>query len=45
MLAALDIIESEPEYVHRLWNNAEYMRAGLKRLGCDTGTSNTPVIR
>jgi len=44
VLAALDIIESEPEYVHRLWNNAEYMRAGLKRLGYDTGTSNTPVI-
>lgn len=44
VLAALDIIESEPEHVQRLWDNAEYMRAGLKRLGYDTGTSNTPVI-
>jgi 7-keto-8-aminopelargonate synthetase-like enzyme len=43
-LAALDIIESEPEHVERLWDNAEYMRAGLHRLGYDTGTSNTPVI-
>ena len=44
VLAALDIIESEPEHVQRLWDNAEYMRAGLKRLGYDTGPSNTPVI-
>lgn len=43
-LAALDIIENEPERVQRLWDNAEYMRAGLKRLGYDTGNSNTPVI-
>jgi len=44
VLAALDIIENEPGHVQRLWDNAEYMRAGLKRLGYDTGTSNTPVI-
>lgn len=43
-LAALDIIENEPERVQRLWDNAEYMHAGLKRLGYDTGNSNTPVI-
>jgi 8-amino-7-oxononanoate synthase len=44
VLAALDIIESEPQHVKHLWDNAEYMRAGLERLGYDTGTSNTPVI-
>jgi 8-amino-7-oxononanoate synthase len=44
VLAALDIIENEPQHVQRLWDNAEYMRAGLKRLGYDTGASNTPVI-
>ena len=44
VLAALDIIESEPERVKHLWDNAEYMRAGLKRLGYDTGLSNSPVI-
>lgn len=43
-LAALDIIENEPEHVQRLWDNAEYMRAGLKQLGYDTGGSNSPVI-
>jgi 8-amino-7-oxononanoate synthase len=44
VLAALDIIENEPEHVQRLWDNANYMRAGLHRLGYDTGNSNTPVI-
>lgn len=43
-LAALEIIENEPEHVQRLWDNAEYMRAGLKRLGYDTGPSESPVI-
>src|SRR5690606_23616896 len=44
VLAALDIIESEPEHVQRLWDNANYMRAGLQRLGYDTGPSETPII-
>ncbi len=44
VLAALDIIESEPEHIERLWDNAEYMRAGLKKLGYNTGNSNTPII-
>jgi len=44
VLAALDIIENEPEHVRRLWDNANYMRAGLHRLGYDTGPSQTPII-
>ncbi len=44
VLAALDIIESTPELVESLWDNAEFMRAGLKKLGYDVGTSNTPII-
>lgn len=44
VLAAVDIIENEPERVKKLWHNAEYMRAGLHKLGYDTGASNTPVI-
>ncbi|MBZ0284858.1 MAG: pyridoxal phosphate-dependent aminotransferase family protein [Anaerolineae bacterium] len=44
VLAALDIIESEPQHVENLWDNAEYMRKGLSDLGYDTGTSNTPII-
>ncbi len=44
VLAALDVIESEPQHVQHLWDNANYMRAGLTRLGYDTGPSETPVI-
>lgn len=43
-LTALDIMETEPEHVESLWDNAEYMRKGLKELGYDTGNSNTPII-
>ncbi|MDZ4763804.1 MAG: aminotransferase class I/II-fold pyridoxal phosphate-dependent enzyme [Chloroflexota bacterium] len=43
-LKALDIMETEPELVETLWDNAEYMRAGLKHLGYNIGKSNTPII-
>lgn len=43
-LASLDIMENEPEIVHRVWENADYMRAGLQRLGYNVGKSNTPII-
>jgi 7-keto-8-aminopelargonate synthetase-like enzyme len=43
-LMALEIMETEPEHVESLWDNAEYMRKGLKALGYDTGNSNTPII-
>lgn len=44
VLAALDIIESEPEHVERVWNNADYMRKALQTLGYNTGNSVTPII-
>lgn len=44
VLAALDIIETEPEHVDKVWQNADYMRKGLKEIGYDTGNSNTPII-
>ena len=44
VLAAADVIDSEPEWVERLWDNARYMHAGFKRLGYDTGHSTTPII-
>lgn len=44
VLAALDIIETESHHVENLWDNAEYMRSGLKELGYDLGASNTPII-
>ena len=44
VLACLDVIEADPTIIDQLWDNAEYMRANLKRLGYDTGRSNTPII-
>lgn len=43
-LAALKIMRDEPERVERLRENADYMRAGFRRLGFDIGNSTTPVI-
>lgn len=44
VLACLDVIEREPERRPRLWENAMYLREGLKTLGFDTVSSETPII-
>ena len=44
VLTALDIIEQEPERRDALWRNTHRMQDGLKSLGYDLGTSDTPVI-
>jgi glycine C-acetyltransferase len=42
-LAAIDVLEAEPELIERLWENARHFKAGLERLGFDTGASETPI--
>ena len=44
VLACLDIIESEPERLERLWKNTRKMLNGYKSLGFDIGQSETPII-
>jgi 8-amino-7-oxononanoate synthase len=44
VLAALDVIEEEPERRESLWRNTRRMQEGLKSLGYDIGDSETPVI-
>jgi 8-amino-7-oxononanoate synthase len=45
VLATLDIIESEPEHIKRLWDNTEHARKLLEEAGFDTGeVSETPII-
>ncbi|SDG10757.1 serine palmitoyltransferase [Chitinophaga filiformis] len=45
VIATLDIIQSEPEHIQRLWDNTNYARNLLKEAGLDTGdVSETPVI-
>ena len=42
-LAALDVLESEPELIERLWENTRFFKAGLASLGFDTGASESPI--
>jgi glycine C-acetyltransferase len=42
-LAALEVLEGEPQLIEALWENTRYFKAGLKRLGFDTGLSETPI--
>ncbi|MDZ7292684.1 MAG: pyridoxal phosphate-dependent aminotransferase family protein [candidate division KSB1 bacterium] len=44
VLAALDIIEQEPERIQKLWRNVHKMKTGFDALGFDTGKSVTPII-
>ncbi|HEY3269060.1 MAG TPA: aminotransferase class I/II-fold pyridoxal phosphate-dependent enzyme, partial [Armatimonadota bacterium] len=42
-LAALDILETEPERIERLWENTRFFKKGLTDLGFNTGASETPI--
>ena len=44
VLAALDVIEEEPERRDLLWRNTRHWRKGLQELGFNTGRSETPVV-
>lgn len=43
-LKAFELLEEEPQWRERLWDNTRYMLNGLKTLGFDTGCAETPVI-
>jgi 7-keto-8-aminopelargonate synthetase-like enzyme len=43
-LAALDIMEQEPERIEHLWKLTHYAREAFKAAGFDTGPSETPII-
>ncbi len=43
-IAAVELLEKSGDLVKKLWENADYLRAGLKKLGFDTGTSISPII-
>jgi len=40
----VDILEESDELVTRLWENAAYFKEEMKRLGFDTGHSETPIV-
>ena len=42
-IAAIDVLENEPERIERLWDNTRFFKEGLQDLGFDTGVSETPI--
>ena len=42
-IAALDVLIEEPEIIDRLWDNTRFFKAGLERLGFNTGLSESPI--
>src|SRR5512132_851466 len=42
-IAASDVLLEEPEIMERLWENTRFFKAGLERLGFDTGISESPI--
>ncbi|HEY6292275.1 MAG TPA: glycine C-acetyltransferase [Terriglobia bacterium] len=42
-IAALEVLEEQPQLVDRLWANTRFFKAGLQKLGFDTGQSETPI--
>jgi glycine C-acetyltransferase len=42
-LAAIDVLESEPQLIATLWENTRHFKSGLEGLGFDTGHSETPI--
>ncbi len=44
VIAALDVIDQEPERRERLWRNTHKMMQAYKQMGYDTGVSETPIV-
>jgi glycine C-acetyltransferase len=42
-IAALDVLEHEPQWMERLWDNTRFFKAGLQALGFNTGRSESPI--
>ncbi|MBO9202552.1 MULTISPECIES: serine palmitoyltransferase [Niastella] len=44
VIAALDIIEEEPQRINKLWDNTNHMLLLLQEQGFDTGDTQSPII-
>ena len=44
VLAALEIMQAEPERIKHLWDITNYALKGFKSMGFDTGKSESPII-
>ncbi len=43
-MKAMHLIMDEPEHRRNLWRNAKYLNNGLKKMGLDTGHTESPII-
>jgi glycine C-acetyltransferase len=43
-IAAVDVLETEPQHVRTLWDHTTYFKKSMQQLGFDTGKSQTPII-
>jgi glycine C-acetyltransferase len=42
-IAAFDVLQEEPHLIEKLWSNTRFFKDGLKKLGFNTGLSETPI--
>ena len=42
-IAAVDILENEPELIDKLWDNTRFFKKGLQDAGFNTGISESPI--
>jgi len=42
-IAALEVLQTEPQWMERLWDNTRFFKSGLQALGFDTGVSESPI--
>ena len=43
-IASIEVVETEPEHVKRVWENTNYFKKEVQNMGYDTGNSATPII-
>lgn len=43
-IAAIEVLEKEPQHVKNLWKNTDYFKKAVDDLGFNTGNSATPII-
>lgn len=43
-IAAIDVLENEPQLVQKLWDNTRYFKKAVIDVGFDIGRSETPII-
>lgn len=43
-IAAIEVLETEPQWLDNLWKNREYFITAIQDLGFDTANSETPIV-